>query len=82
MITEIEAEHTGLSLHLGGESEAVADSYKSLILIVLLSIMFVYMIMASEFESLFEPFLILFTIPLSLIGIVPGLLISGHNMTS
>lgn len=70
-----------LSILLTGESETIKSSYTSLIWILVLSILFVYMVMASEFESLWKPFLILFTIPMSLIGIVPSLLISGHKLS-
>ncbi|MFC1546617.1 efflux RND transporter permease subunit [bacterium] len=70
-----------LSIQLLGESAAVQESNRSLQIILILSILFVYMVMASEFESLWQPFLILFTIPMSLIGIVPGLLISGHSLS-
>jgi HAE1 family hydrophobic/amphiphilic exporter-1 len=40
------------------------------------------MIMASQFESLWEPFLILLAIPMSLIGMGPALLLFGHEVTA
>jgi HAE1 family hydrophobic/amphiphilic exporter-1 len=40
------------------------------------------MIMASQFESLWEPFLILFSIPFSLIGMAPALFLFGHEVSA
>ena len=43
-----------------------------------LAVLLVYMVMASQFESFKHPFIIMFTIPLCLIGVVVGLLIAGR----
>lgn len=59
----------GYSLALGGESEQMAESFRSLAFALSLAILLVYMIMASQFESLIQPFIIMFTVPLSLIGV-------------
>ncbi len=60
----------GYSAELTGEKEQMQESFASLRFALLLSILLVYMIMASQFESLWQPFIILFTIPLSIIGVV------------
>lgn len=70
-----------ISLTLTGESTQLAESLTSLKIVLFLSIVFVFMIMAAEFESLWLPVLILLTVPLSLIGMVIGLLIFGHHLT-
>ncbi|MFA4991183.1 MAG: efflux RND transporter permease subunit [Candidatus Omnitrophota bacterium] len=57
------------SIQLAGENQEMKESFKSLQFALILSILLVYMIMASEFESFWQPFLIMFTIPLSLIGV-------------
>ncbi|MFC1512726.1 efflux RND transporter permease subunit [bacterium] len=81
ILDKVRKDKPNLNIVLAGESAQVKESSKSLKIIVILSLLFVYMVMASEFESMWQPFLILFTIPLSLIGIVPGLLISGHKLS-
>lgn len=61
---------------LAGESEEVKESFASLQFAFMLSIVLVYMIMAAQFESLYQPFLIMFCLPLSLIGVAAALYIS------
>ncbi len=55
---------------VGGTAEDFMDSFKALGFAVFISIFLVYMVMASQFESFREPFIILFTMPLALIGVV------------
>jgi HAE1 family hydrophobic/amphiphilic exporter-1 len=54
---------------MAGESEEIKESFDSLIFAFTLSIILVYMIMAAQFESLWQPFIIMFCLPLSLIGV-------------
>jgi len=58
------------SHHIGGAAEDFMDSFQYLGLALLVSILLVYMVMASQFESLRQPFIILFTVPLAAIGVV------------
>jgi len=57
------------SVEIGGENKEMEESFKSLQFALILALLLVYMIMASEFESLIQPFIIMFTVPLSLIGV-------------
>lgn len=68
------AEH--YSVRTAGESEEIQESFASLQFAFLLSIILVYMIMAAQFESLWKPFLIMFCLPLSLIGVAFALWVS------
>ncbi|WP_134700732.1 efflux RND transporter permease subunit [Ammoniphilus sp. YIM 78166] len=65
----------GYYVQVGGQSEDMAESFTSLGLAMLLSIVLVYMVMAAQFESLLSPFIIMFSIPPTFIGVVAGLLI-------
>ena len=65
------------SITVTGEEERRAESMNSLLLALLLSIVLVYMVMASQFESLLHPFTILLTIPLALVGAVLLFLATG-----
>lgn len=69
------------SIKIGGEKVKMQESFNSLLFALLLSIILVYMIMASQFESLMQPFLILFTIPLSLIGVAIALFLTNVSMS-
>jgi HAE1 family hydrophobic/amphiphilic exporter-1 len=60
---------SGYMVKLAGESEEMKRSFDSLRFALILSIIMVYMIMAAQFESLTQPLIILFTVPLSLIGV-------------
>lgn len=70
------------SLSLTGEWARMAESFSSLKIVLFLSIAFVFMIMASQFESLWQPLNILLTIPLALIGLAPALVLTGHKLTA
>ncbi|WP_047154125.1 efflux RND transporter permease subunit [Aneurinibacillus tyrosinisolvens] len=70
----------GYFIETGGQSKDMADSFSSLGLAIVLSIVLVYMVMASQFESLFYPFVIMFSIPPTLIGVVIGLLVTRQSL--
>jgi HAE1 family hydrophobic/amphiphilic exporter-1 len=63
----------GLSTELGGQNEEMQTSFNSIRFAILLAIFLVYLVMASTFESFLHPFLVLFTIPLALVGVYAGL---------
>ncbi|MEE8377688.1 MAG: efflux RND transporter permease subunit, partial [Candidatus Aminicenantaceae bacterium] len=63
-----------------GEQEEMTKSFRSLIFAFSLAVLLVYMIMAAQFESLRHPLLILFTLPMGLIGAVWALLITGQTL--
>jgi HAE1 family hydrophobic/amphiphilic exporter-1 len=66
----------GVSAHIGGQSEELDASLRSLIFALSLAIFLVYLVMASQFESLLHPFVIMFSIPLALVGAVLALKIT------
>lgn len=70
-----------VGMHIGGQGEELADSIKSLLFAFGLAIFLVYLVMASQFESLLHPFVILFTIPLALVGAVLALLLTGSPVS-
>jgi HAE1 family hydrophobic/amphiphilic exporter-1 len=67
--------------HIGGQAEDFKESFMYLGLALLASILLVYMVMASQFESLLHPFLILFTIPLAMVGVVASLWLTGTSLS-
>jgi HAE1 family hydrophobic/amphiphilic exporter-1 len=67
---------TDVGMHIGGQGEELGESLRSLLFAFGLAIFLVYLVMASQFESLLHPFVILFTIPLALVGAVAALLLT------
>jgi len=70
----------GISAIVSGQSEEMQESFQSMQFALALAIFLVYLIMASQFESLVHPFVILFTIPLALIGAVLALFVTGTTI--
>jgi hydrophobic/amphiphilic exporter-1 (mainly G- bacteria), HAE1 family len=72
---------TGYFIEHGGQYEDMQEAFKTMILVFLMATLLVYMIMASQFESFLHPFVIMFTIPLALIGVMLALLITGKTVS-
>lgn len=71
---------SSVTLAVGGTAEDLQESFQALMVAFLVSILLVYMVMASQFESLLEPFVILGAIPFALSGVVLGLLLTGTTL--
>jgi HAE1 family hydrophobic/amphiphilic exporter-1 len=69
----------GYSIKMGGEQEQMVEAFRDLILAFILAVILVYMVMAAQFESLVQPFVIMFTVPLALIGVVFALLVTARH---
>ena len=80
MVKELDIE-SGYVAKLTGESEEMEKSFNSLRFALILSIILVYMIMAAQFESLTQPLIILFTVPLSLIGVLLALFATSTSVS-
>lgn len=72
---------TDVRMHIGGQGEELQQSVNSLLFAFGLAIFLVYLVMASQFESLLHPFVILFTIPLALVGAVLALLLTNSAVS-
>ncbi len=71
----------GLDVNIGGQNEELQDSVRSLVFALVLAIIMVYIVMASQFESLLHPFVIMFTIPLAAVGAILALKLSGNGLS-
>ncbi len=74
-------DHPGYRLFFGGEFERTAESFKSLFLMIPIAFLIIFMILAGQFNSLSQPLAVIFTVPLSFIGVVIGLLVMGYELT-
>ena len=70
----------GITAMVSGQSEEMEASFESMQFALLLAVFLVYLVMASQFESLIHPFVILFTIPLALVGAVLALFVTGTTV--
>jgi HAE1 family hydrophobic/amphiphilic exporter-1 len=71
----------GYRVLLGGQSEIMVESFNSLAEALLLAIIFVYLILAAQFESFVDPLAIMFSLPLSIVGMAGMLYITGDTLS-
>jgi HAE1 family hydrophobic/amphiphilic exporter-1 len=71
---------SGIAATVSGQSEEMQASFTSMQFALALAVFLVYLVMASQFESLIHPFVILFTIPLALVGAVLALFVTGTTI--
>ncbi len=71
---------SGYSYVLGGQNRELQTSFNGLLFALGLALFLVYVVMASQFESLWHPFLIMFTVPLAFIGVIYALWWFGVNV--
>jgi len=71
----------GIKAKIEGQNKEMASSFSSLMMALSLAVFLVYLVMASQFESLLNPLIILFSVPLAVLGSVFGLYITGTNIS-
>jgi len=71
----------GYFVEYGGQAEKMRQTFVSLSQILILAVLLVFMVMAAEFESFSQPLVIMFTVPLALIGVILGVVISGKTVS-
>ncbi len=71
----------GYNVSVVGEGQMQAESFMNIILSLGLAIIFVYIVLAAQFESFTYPFAIMLALPMSLIGAVLGLLLFGSSVS-
>jgi HAE1 family hydrophobic/amphiphilic exporter-1 len=67
-------------IDFGGSYEQQQEAFGDLFLLLLLSIVLVYIVMAAQFESLIDPFIIMFSIPFAFAGVLIGLFVFGQTL--
>jgi HAE1 family hydrophobic/amphiphilic exporter-1 len=65
---------------VSGQSAEMDESFRSMMFTLAMAVFLVYLVMASQFESLLHPFVILFTIPLALVGAILALSLTGTTV--
>ncbi|MDD5356406.1 MAG: efflux RND transporter permease subunit, partial [Candidatus Omnitrophica bacterium] len=70
-----------IMIEFGGTAEEQRKAFKDLTLLLLLGISLVYMVMAAQFESFLDPFIIMFAIPFTFIGVILGFILTGTTLS-
>ena len=70
----------GYHIEMTGEDETISDSMSQLVLMMILAVIFIYLIMVVQFQSLVSPFIIMFSIPLAFTGGFIALLLTGQEV--
>jgi len=68
-------------INFGGEAEEQGKAFRDLSLLLLLGIALVYMVMAAQFESLLDPFIVMFAIPFTFTGVILGFVLTGTTLS-
>ncbi len=71
----------GIDVSFGGSVEEQKESFQDLFILLILSLVLVYMVMASQFESLRDPFIIMFSIPFAFVGVIWAFLITKTTLS-
>lgn len=85
VIADVENKLSGIQLYkgmrmvIGGQNSEMQESMQQIIFMFLLSFILVYMVLASQFESLLSPFIIVFSVPFAFIGVTIGLFLTGQS---
>lgn len=71
----------GYRIYAGGESERMADTFSAMGLALFTGIMFIFFILAAQFESYIDPFSIMLALPMAVVGAIFGLLVVGSDLS-
>ena len=72
----------GFAVQMGGQTAQQREAFSSLTFMSILSLMLVYMVMASQFRSLKDPFIIMFSVPMGLIGVILALFLTRTTLST
>ncbi len=69
------------NVEVTGTFKDMTDAFKNLLFALALAMLLVYMVMVAQFESLLDPFIIMFTVPLGVVGVIWGLFLTGNTLS-
>ena len=71
----------GVTISMGGDQQSMQESMGGLVQAVALGILFIFLILAAQFESWIDPFAIMFSLPLAIIGAMIALFVTGAGLS-
>ena len=72
----------GCRVQMAGQNEMIEDTFSNLLLMMALAVVFIYLVMVAQFQSLLSPFIIMFTIPLAFTGGFLALMLTGNPVST
>ena len=70
----------GFSVYFGGEYEEQQRAQRDFLMSIIMALVLIYMVMAAQFERFIDPLIVMFSVPLALIGVVPALMLTGTTL--
>jgi multidrug efflux pump subunit AcrB len=78
---DIGSEHPGMTVSFLGEFEDQQKANQDIIMAFLVAFILIYIILGIQFNSIFQPFIVMITLPLAFIGVAVGLWVSGFDLS-
>ena len=78
---KVAIDHPRVNLEFGGELEDVNESLEAMFVLFPMGVGLIYLILAAQFRSYFQPFLMIATVPLAFAGVTIGLVVSGNPLS-
>lgn len=72
---------SGYTYHFRGAAQRFIESHSTMLGAFVLALVFIYLVLAAQFESFTDPFIILLSVPLSIVGAVITLMLTGHELS-
>lgn len=70
----------GFSIYFGGEYEEQQKAQRDFTLSILMALLLIYMVMAAQFERFMDPLIVMFSVPVAIVGVVPTLILTGTTL--
>ena len=70
----------GFSIAFGGQYREQQKAQRDFIIAIIMALVLIYMVMAGQFERFLDPFVVMFSVPLALIGVLPTLVLTGTTL--
>lgn len=71
----------GIRIAKGGDIESQQESFRDLLVAIIIGILLVFLVMAGQFESFLDPFVIFFSIPFAFTGVIWALFLTGTTLS-
>jgi multidrug efflux pump subunit AcrB len=78
---QLQREHPSINLDFSGLLDDIQESINAMVLLFGFGIGLIYVILGTQFKSYFQPFIILFTVPMAFTGVTAGLLLNGNPLS-
>jgi len=70
----------GFSIYFGGEYEEQRKAQRDFTLAIIMALILIYMVMAAQFERFIDPLIVMFSVPVAIVGVVPTLMLTGTTL--